>query len=85
MVDDTQIWFVNFYSAHCHHCHELAPTWRKLASDLEGVIRIAAVNCEDDWVLCRQLGIKSYPSLLIYDKDVIIIPSKTYIFMLKFL
>ena len=50
----------------CSHCHDLAPAWRRLARDLEGVIRIGAVNCEEDWVLCRQEGIRSYPSLLIY-------------------
>lgn len=60
------MWFVNFYSPQCSHCHHLAPVWRKIAKDLEGVIRIGAVNCEDDWRLCTQVGIKSYPSLLHY-------------------
>ncbi|KAK4883034.1 hypothetical protein RN001_006353 [Aquatica leii] len=69
VLDTSQVWFVNFYSAQCHHCHELAPVWRRLSSELEGVIRIAAVNCEEDWALCRQLGIMSYPTLLYYQKD----------------
>ncbi|KAK7501374.1 hypothetical protein BaRGS_00007499 [Batillaria attramentaria] len=60
------VWFVNFYSPHCSHCHELAPTWREMARELEGVIRVGAVNCEDDWHLCRMQGIRSYPSLVIY-------------------
>ncbi|CAH1790318.1 unnamed protein product [Owenia fusiformis] len=60
------IWFINYYSPQCSHCHELAPSWRELARELEGVIRIGAVNCEDDWYLCRQQGIRSYPSLLMY-------------------
>ena len=25
------IWFINFYSPHCSHCHTLAPRWRELA------------------------------------------------------
>ena len=59
-------WFVNFYSPQCSHCHHLAPDWRKLAKELDGVIRIGAVNCEEDWQLCRQQGIRSYPSLIFY-------------------
>lgn len=60
------VWFINFYSPHCSHCHELAPTWREMARELEGVIRVGAVNCEDDWQLCRMQGIQSYPSLVMY-------------------
>ena len=66
VLNSRSIWFINFYSPMCSHCHDLAPAWRRLARDLEGVIRIGAVNCEEDWVLCRQEGIRSYPSLLIY-------------------
>ncbi|KAJ8970385.1 hypothetical protein NQ314_001253, partial [Rhamnusium bicolor] len=69
VLDDNQAWFVNFYSPNCHHCHELAPTWRKFAQELEGVIRIAAVNCEDDYALCHQLSIEAYPTLLYYEKE----------------
>ncbi|XP_018569443.1 dnaJ homolog subfamily C member 10-like [Anoplophora glabripennis] len=69
VLDNNQAWFVNFYSPNCHHCHELAPTWRKLARELEGVIRIGAVNCEDDYALCYQLSIEAYPTLLYYEKE----------------
>lgn len=69
ILDNSQAWFVNFYSPNCYHCHELAPTWRKLAQELEGVIRIGAVNCEDDYKLCLQLRIEAYPTLLYYEKE----------------
>ncbi|XP_076250854.1 dnaJ homolog subfamily C member 10-like [Rhynchophorus ferrugineus] len=69
VLDPNQAWFVNFYSPHCHHCHDLAPVWRKLAEELEGIIRVAAVNCEEDYVLCYQLSIEAYPSLLFYEKE----------------
>lgn len=71
IFDNNQAWFINFYSPQCHHCHTLVPIWRKLAVELDGVIRMAAVNCEDDWVLCRQLSIQAYPTLLYYEKEVI--------------
>ena len=37
-----------------------------MAKDLEGVIRIGAVNCQEDWSLCNHQGIQSYPSLVLY-------------------
>nr|XP_018902493.1 PREDICTED: dnaJ homolog subfamily C member 10-like [Bemisia tabaci] len=59
-------WFIKFYSPRCSHCHYLAPTWRKLAKELKGVIKFGAVNCEEEWNLCRQEGILSYPTLMLY-------------------
>ena len=58
--------FVKFYSPMCSHCHTMAPSWRELALQLNTVIKIAAVNCADDRFLCRQEGISSYPSLILY-------------------
>ncbi|XP_050418751.1 dnaJ homolog subfamily C member 10 [Patella vulgata] len=60
------IWFINYYSPQCSHCHQLAPDWRALAKEVEGVIRIGAINCADDWQLCQMQGIRSYPSLVLY-------------------
>ncbi|XP_066991442.2 dnaJ homolog subfamily C member 10 [Anabrus simplex] len=66
VLNSNSLWFINFYSPMCSHCHLLAPAWRRLARELEGVVRIGAVNCEDDWALCRQENVRSYPSLIMY-------------------
>uniref|UniRef100_A0AAX7UDB0 DnaJ homolog subfamily C member 10 n=1 Tax=Astatotilapia calliptera TaxID=8154 RepID=A0AAX7UDB0_ASTCA len=65
-VNSGEIWFINFYFPRCSHCHQLAPTWRDFAKEMDGVIRIGAVNCGDNNHLCRRKGINSYPSLYIY-------------------
>uniref|UniRef100_A0A8C7YQL7 DnaJ homolog subfamily C member 10 n=1 Tax=Oryzias sinensis TaxID=183150 RepID=A0A8C7YQL7_9TELE len=65
-VNSGELWFVNFYSPRCSHCHQLAPTWREFAKEMDGVIRIGAVNCGDNNHLCRRKGVTSYPSLYIY-------------------
>uniref|UniRef100_A0A8C5MFF0 DnaJ homolog subfamily C member 10 n=1 Tax=Leptobrachium leishanense TaxID=445787 RepID=A0A8C5MFF0_9ANUR len=65
-INSGELWFINFYSPRCSHCHDLAPTWREFAKEMEGLIRIGAVNCGDDRMLCRSQGINSYPSLYIF-------------------
>ncbi|XP_053327632.1 dnaJ homolog subfamily C member 10 isoform X2 [Spea bombifrons] len=65
-VNSGEVWFINFYSPRCSHCHDLAPTWREFAKEMDGLLRIGAVNCGDDRMLCRSQGINSYPSLYIY-------------------
>ncbi|CAG2112303.1 unnamed protein product, partial [Medioppia subpectinata] len=66
VTNSPYVWFINYYSPQCSHCHHLAPDWRRLAKQLDSVIRIGAVNCEEDWVLCRQQNVRSYPSLIFY-------------------
>ncbi|XP_023568108.1 dnaJ homolog subfamily C member 10 [Octodon degus] len=65
-VNSGELWFVNFYSPGCSHCHDLAPTWREFAKEVDGLLRIGAVNCGDDRMLCRMKGVSSYPSLFIF-------------------
>lgn len=60
------IWFINFYSGRCSHCHHLAPEWRKLAKKLHLIVRIAAVNCDEDRPLCQKQEVRYYPSLILY-------------------
>lgn len=66
------MWLVNFYSPMCSFCHHLAPIWRKIGEELEGVIKVGAVNCEDDFQLCHQIGIAAYPSLFYIAKVLIL-------------
>ncbi|KAI4502464.1 hypothetical protein M0802_002376 [Mischocyttarus mexicanus] len=69
VFNSEKMWLVNFYSSMCNFCHHLAPIWRKLAVEYEGVINVGAVNCEDDFQLCQQIGITGYPSLLYIAKN----------------
>ena len=66
VTGSSDIWFINYYHPMCSHCHTLAPVWRKVARELEGVVRIGAVNCDDDYHLCSSQGIRSYPTLVSY-------------------
>ncbi|XP_063869825.1 dnaJ homolog subfamily C member 10-like isoform X2 [Scylla paramamosain] len=70
VTGSSDIWFINFYHPMCSHCHTLAPVWRKVARELEGVVRIGAVNCDDDYHLCSSQGIRSYPTLVSYPGNV---------------
>ncbi|XP_063070511.1 dnaJ homolog subfamily C member 10 [Engraulis encrasicolus] len=65
-VNSGELWFVNFYFPRCSHCHDLAPTWREFAKEMDGVVRIGAVNCGDNGRLCRSRGVTSYPSLYMF-------------------
>ncbi|KAL3074744.1 hypothetical protein niasHS_014189 [Heterodera schachtii] len=69
VFESGEIWFVNFYSTHCSHCHHLAPTWREFAKSMDGIVRIGAVNCAEDPELCQSQHVNGYPSLVLFPKQ----------------
>ncbi|KAL2374758.1 protein disulfide-isomerase [Blastomyces gilchristii SLH14081] len=56
---------VEFYAPWCGHCKNLKPAYEKVAKSLEGLVKVAAVNCDDDSnkQFCRQMGVKGFPTL----------------------
>ena len=38
----------------CGHCQQLAPKWVKLSDSLKGVVKVGAVNCDDESELCSR-------------------------------
>lgn len=54
-----------FYAPWCGHCQNLKPAWEKAAKSLEGIVNVAAVNCDADEnkALCGQQGIQGFPTL----------------------
>ncbi|XP_046689155.1 dnaJ homolog subfamily C member 10-like, partial [Homalodisca vitripennis] len=57
-----------FFMPWCGPCQALGPQWRKLAkmvSDLPKVF-VGEVNCQEELELCRQQGVRSYPTIRLY-------------------
>ncbi|KAJ5601102.1 hypothetical protein N7510_010636 [Penicillium lagena] len=56
-----------FYAPWCGHCQNLKPAYEKAAKNLNGLAKVAAVNCDDDEnkAFCGQLGVQGFPTLKI--------------------
>ena len=64
------IHFVDFYAPWCGHCRNLEPTWQGLAekvADEAPQLTIAKVDATQEQALTVRLGIRSYPTLLLFD------------------
>lgn len=58
---------IEFYAPWCGHCQKLSKTYEKVAKDLKGFAKVAAVNCEDEKSkpLCQKYKIKGFPTIKI--------------------
>ncbi|KAM0752013.1 thioredoxin-domain-containing protein [Meredithblackwellia eburnea MCA 4105] len=57
-----------FHAPWCGHCVKLGPEYEKAAKNLEGLVNLVAVDCDDDKnkPLCGQYDIKGFPTLKIF-------------------
>ena len=54
---------VEFYAPWCGHCKSLAPEWQKAAKELNGIARVAAVDCDAHKELASKYDVKGFPSI----------------------
>ncbi|KAI1864059.1 uncharacterized protein JN550_009079 [Neoarthrinium moseri] len=58
---------LEFYAPWCGHCQNLKPAYEKAAKNLDGLARVAAINCDEDEnkPLCGQFGVQGFPTIKI--------------------
>ncbi|EKX38962.1 hypothetical protein GUITHDRAFT_165054 [Guillardia theta CCMP2712] len=66
MESDDSFWLVEFYAPWCGHCKQLAPQYEKVAKNLHGLIKVGAVNCDEDKQLCGKFGVRGFPTLKVF-------------------
>ncbi|KAI1816848.1 thioredoxin-domain-containing protein [Poronia punctata] len=56
---------IEFYAPWCGHCQNLKPAYEKAAKNLDGLAKVAAVNCDEDEnkELCSRMRVRGFPTL----------------------
>lgn len=59
--------YSRFYAPWCGHCQNLKPAYEKAAKSLDGIAKVAAVNCdeEENKAFCGSMDVKGFPTLKI--------------------
>lgn len=57
---------VEFYAPWCGHCKQLAPEWIKAAKELNGIARVAAVDCDEHKDIASKYGVKGFPTIKVF-------------------
>lgn len=57
---------MEFFAPWCGHCQRLAPEWAKAASELEGKVKVGAVDATVHTVTASRYQVQGYPSIKVF-------------------
>ncbi|ODN03361.1 Protein disulfide-isomerase A6 [Orchesella cincta] len=63
--ESDSVWIVEFFAPWCGHCKSLAPEYEKAAKALKGVVKVGAVDADQDKSLGNQYNIRGFPTIKI--------------------
>ncbi len=64
---DTPV-LVDLWADWCGPCKAIAPVLEELESDYAGRLKVAKIDIESNQVIAKQLGVRSIPALMLFDK-----------------
>lgn len=59
-------WMVEFYAPWCGHCKSLAPEWSQAAEELDGDVRLGAVDATSHPQLAQRFAVQGYPTIKVF-------------------
>ncbi|VDP82075.1 unnamed protein product [Echinostoma caproni] len=63
---DDGVWLVEFFAPWCGHCQRLAPEWKKAATALKNVVKVAAVDADKHSSLSSRFSVRGFPTIMVF-------------------
>ena len=72
VVGASEVVLVDFWAPWCGPCKRVAPALEELAQKLEGRLKVAKMNVDENPTVPSQLGVRSIPTLVVYKEGKVV-------------
>ncbi|KAG7392062.1 hypothetical protein PHYBOEH_006503 [Phytophthora boehmeriae] len=66
---DSAVWMIEFYAPWCGHCRQLTPEYIKAAKALQGMVKVAAIDCQEHEEFIQQYAVQGFPTIKFFGDD----------------
>jgi protein disulfide-isomerase A6 len=63
------VWVVEFFAPWCGHCKHFAPEYAKAAQSLRGIVKVGAVNCDEQKEVCGAFSVQGFPTIKLFPSE----------------
>lgn len=61
-------WLVEFYVNYCPHCRAFKPIWKDAAAELQGKVKVGAIDCKSNQNKATEYNIEAYPTIKFFPR-----------------
>ncbi|RIA87710.1 hypothetical protein C1645_807174 [Glomus cerebriforme] len=68
-----QVVLLEFFAPWCGHCKNLAPEYKKAAENLKGLVKVAAIDCDDqsNRNVCSTYEVQGFPTIKLFPSQAV--------------
>lgn len=64
-----QVWLIFFFKTDSEECKKIRDEYKTVSQKLYGIVRVAAIDCDEDEEMCEEFSVYSQPTIMVFSEN----------------